>query len=70
MARLRMTYMSPGVEALCAVHIRLPRCVAGAKWNAHLKMVDGRDCHEFSERGPLPKAQAWSWVRRATTDMR
>jgi len=69
--RLRVTFKSPWVEALCTVLIRLPRCVADAKWRLHLRMTDGDDCHTFFERDVLsekPERGPWSHVRRPMRD--
>jgi len=58
--RVRVVLKSPGVEALCAVPIRLPRCVAGTKWGLQLWRAGRGDCREFLERASPPKVRARS----------
>ena len=51
-----VVFKVPRVEALCAVPIRLSRCVAGAQWDLQLGMAVGGDGHVFFSRTSLSQS--------------
>jgi len=68
--RSRVVYSSPKDQTLCAVPIRLTRCIEDITRGLHIWTADGGDCREFFERDPLPNEGAPSLIMRTTTEAR
>ena len=66
--RLRVAFKFPREEVLCAVPIRLFRCVAGATCGLHLWIADAVDCRDFFKWTCVPTALRWFFIMRVTTD--
>ena len=63
--------LSRGIDALCTVPIRFPRCVAGGTWGLqNFGYLMGGCCREYFDRASLPEVRARSVVTRAATDAR
>ena len=62
--RLRVACKSPRVEALFAVPVRLPRCVAGETWGLNLWIAYGETVTNFSNVPLCLKPKRGPWRAR------